>query len=128
MFLGSGFLRTAVARTASRCLAVEHQQHAARLARGAVQLGMLRVLLGLGEAGNFMAASRPSAGIRPGACRQWTRQAGASVGAILAPPVVHVDALVRLALGVRRDWPGFFWLGAWLYFYYSPEKHPRLRR
>lgn len=59
MYLGSGFL---VDRWGTRVAlavfmvwwSISNMLHG--LARGAVQLGMLRVLLGLGEAGNFMAA------------------------------------------------------------------------
>lgn len=61
------------------------------LARGAVQLGMLRVLLGLGEAGNFMAAFKAISEWYPPKERAFVNglvQAGASAGADLAPPVV----------------------------------------
>ena len=134
MYLGSGFLvdrwgtRTALA-VFMVWWSISNMLHG--LARGAVQLGMLRVLLGLGEAGNFMAAFKAISEWYPAKERAFVNglvQAGASVGAILAPPVV---TLLMHWYGWRWAFVatgslGFFWLGAWLYFYYSPEKHPRV--
>ncbi len=61
------------------------------MARSVFQLGTLRMLLGMGESGNFMAAFKAISEWYPAKERAFVNglvQAGASVGAILAPPAV----------------------------------------
>jgi ACS family hexuronate transporter-like MFS transporter len=91
-------------------------------ARGATSLTLFRFALGAGEAGNWPAAVK--------AVAQWfpTRErplasgifnSGASVGAIVAPPLV---AWLLLQFGWRTAFvavgmTGLVWLAAWLAFY-----------
>ena len=134
MYLGSGVLvdrwgtRTALAAfvgwwSASNVL------HA--FARTAMQLGAVRLLLGLGEPGNFMAAAK--------AISEWYRpserafvnglvQAGASVGAVIAPPLVVwiMHAYDWRTAFVVTGLSGFIWLAAWLFLYHLPHEHPRI--
>ncbi len=122
MYVGSGFL---VDRWGARkALAIfmvwwstANILHAG--ARGANSLAAFRFLLGLGEPGNFMAGFR--------AISEWYEpkekafvngllNGGASVGAIVAPPLV---AWLSLAYGWRMAFVatgalGFVWLIAWL--------------
>ncbi|HXX70504.1 MAG TPA: MFS transporter [Polyangiaceae bacterium] len=87
-----------------------------------------RAVLGMGEAGNFPAASK--------AVSQWFRprertiatgvlNVGAGVGALIAPPIV-------VFLMSRYGWPaafvatgaaGIVWVTVWLLFYRPPEEH-----
>lgn len=104
--------------------------HAA--ARSAAQLGLLRFLLGLGEAGNWPGAVK--------AISEWfpTRErafaiglfnSGSTVGATVAPPLV---AWLALGYGWRNAFLitgslGFLWLVLWLALYQRPEQHRWLR-
>lgn len=101
------------------------------LAQGFVGLALCRFLLGLGEPGNFMAGFRAISEWYPAKERAFVNgllNAGASVGAIIAPPLVGL-------LGLRFGWRaafvitgllGFVWLAAWLRTYYLPHAHPRI--
>ena len=103
------------------------------LARSAFQLGFFRFLLGAGESGNFMAASKAASEWYPPKERAFVNglvNAGASVGAVIAAPLV-------VWLTARFGWRnafiitgsmGFVWLAAWLFFYHLPEKHPHITR
>jgi len=103
--------------------------HAA--ARSALQLGVFRFLLGAGESGNFMAATKAASEWYPPKERAFVNglvNAGASVGAIVAAPLV---VWLTMRLGWRNAFLitgslGFVWLAAWLFFYHLPEKHPRI--
>ncbi len=132
MYLGSGVLvdrwgtRVALAAFVG-WWSVSNILHA--FARTAVQLGFVRLLLGLGEPGNFMAAAK--------AISEWYRpserafvnglvQAGASVGAVIAPPLV---VWLSKAYGwqtafVATGALGLFWLAAWLCLYRLPKESP----
>lgn len=101
---------------------------AAAVAHGFAQtplhLFLLRILLGLGEAGNW------PAGVK--AVSEWFSRSerafsmgifdgGSAVGAVLAPPLV---AVITLTFGWRTAFfvtglLGFVWLGLWLRFYRS---------
>jgi ACS family hexuronate transporter-like MFS transporter len=95
------------------------------LARGPLSLGAFRFLLGIGEAGNWPAAVKVVAEWFPEkeralACGVFN--AGSSVGAILAPPIV---AVLILRLGWQAAFgfvglAGLLWLGAWMGMYYTP--------
>lgn len=94
-------------------------------ARGAVSLGIFRLLLGAGEAGNWPGGVKVVAEWFPEqeralACGIFN--SGSSAGAILAPPIV---AFILLAFG----WPaafalvgciGFVWLAFWWPLYRTP--------
>ena len=94
MYLGSGVLvdklgtRNALA-TFIAWWSASNILHA--FARTATQLGFFRMLLGLGEPGNFMAATRATSEWFPARERAFVNglsNAGASVGAVIAPPLV----------------------------------------
>jgi len=94
-------------------------------ARGAASLGVFRLLLGAGEAGNWPGGVKVVAEWFPEreralACGVFN--SGSSVGAILAPPIV---AFILLTFG----WPaafalvgclGFVWLAFWWPIYRTP--------
>lgn len=121
-------LRTsfAVALTAWSLAAMAHS-----LAAGWISLLVLRVALGRGECFYTPAAARVLRDWIPvrerGVC--WAVfSTGTFAGAIIAPPLVAWLAL-------RYPWEfsfvatgalGFALLGVWLWFYDSPERHPRL--
>jgi MFS transporter, ACS family, hexuronate transporter len=116
----------AVALTAWSVAAVAHS-----LAAGWISLLVLRVVLGLGESFYTPAAAR--------VLRDWIPQrergvcwavfsTGNFIGAMIAPPLVvwltlrYCWQLSFIATGTS----GFVLLGAWLWFYHSPERHPML--
>jgi len=95
------------------------------LAHGAMGLGAFRFLLGMGEAGNWPAAVKVVAEWFPDRERALAAglfNAGSSVGAILAPPVV---AAILLRFGWRTAFvtigvAGFVWLLLWWPVYRTP--------
>jgi MFS transporter, ACS family, aldohexuronate transporter len=96
------------------------------LSVGALSLGVFRFLLGAGEAGNYPAGVKLIA--------QWFSpeerslasgifNSGASIGAILAPPLL---AWIVLSRGWRAAFVligllGFIWLAVWMLFYHEPQ-------
>ncbi len=100
-------------------------------ARSVFQLGLFRFILGIGEAGNWPGAAKAVAEwfpVRERAFGMAIFNNGASVGAVLAPPLI---AYVALAYGWRKA----FFIGAslsavvmviWFFFYRTPAEHPRL--
>ncbi len=116
----------AVALTAWSVAAVVHS-----LAAGWISLLVLRVVLGLGESFYTPAAAR--------VLRDWIPQrergvcwavfsTGNFMGAMIAPPLVAWLALRycwQLSF-IATGTSGFVLLGAWLWFYNSPERHPML--
>jgi ACS family hexuronate transporter-like MFS transporter len=104
--------------------------HAA--ARSAVQLGLFRFLLGLGEAGNWPGAVKAVSEWFPARERAFAIglfNSGSTVGATVAPPLV---AWLALGYGWRNAFLitgalGFFWLVLWLVLYRRPQEHPWLR-
>ncbi len=103
--------------------------HAA--ARSVTQLGACRFLLGIGEAGNWPGAAKAVAEwfpVRERAFAMAVFNSGASIGAVVAPPLI---VWVALTFG----WRYAFFIGAslsmlvltlWFLFYRTPERHPRL--
>jgi MFS transporter, ACS family, hexuronate transporter len=101
------------------------------LARSAVQFGIARFVLGVGESGNFPAAFRAVADWFPQSERALTAgifNSGANIGALIAPLVVPV-------LATRFGWHsafvftgalGLLWVVLWVVIYRDPDKHPRL--
>jgi ACS family hexuronate transporter-like MFS transporter len=92
-----------------------------------------RIALGLGEGGNFPSAIKAVALWFPQRERAFATalfNAGANVGAILAPPVVPWLAYTWgwqsafVAAGIA----GFVWLFLWLPFYDQPERVSRLSK
>lgn len=94
-------------------------------ARGALSLGVLRFLLGMGESGNWPGAVKVVAEWFPLEERSLASgifNSGSAAGAILAPPIV---AFIVLKFGWRSAFAtvgalGFIWLIIWSGFYRSP--------
>jgi ACS family hexuronate transporter-like MFS transporter len=103
--------------------------HAA--ARSVTQLGACRFFLGIGEAGNWPGAAKAVAEwfpVRERAFAMAVFNSGASIGAVVAPPLI---VWVALTFG----WRYAFFIGAslsllvltlWFLFYRTPDRHPRL--
>jgi MFS transporter, ACS family, hexuronate transporter len=96
------------------------------LTAGALSLGVFRFLLGLGEAGNYPAGVKLIAEWFPVEERSHASgifNSGASVGAILAPPLL---AWIVLVSGWRTAFVvvgllGFLWLAGWFGAYQEPH-------
>jgi ACS family hexuronate transporter-like MFS transporter len=100
-------------------------------ARSVIQLGIFRFILGLGEAGNWPGAAKAVAEwfpVRERAFGMAIFNSGASVGAVVAPPMIVWVAL-------HYGWRKAFFIGAglstlvmiaWFFFYRSPGEHPNL--
>jgi ACS family hexuronate transporter-like MFS transporter len=95
------------------------------LSSGALSLGIFQFLLGVGEAGNYPAGVKLITEWFPPEERSYASgifNSGASIGAILAPPLL---ALIMLASGWRTAFVvigllGFLWLAGWLAVYREP--------
>jgi MFS transporter, ACS family, hexuronate transporter len=95
------------------------------LARGALSLGALRFLLGIGEAGNWPGAIKVVAEWFPEEERAMASgifNSGSAAGAILAPPIV---AFLLLTLGWQAAFlfvgvAGLIWLAFWGKMYHTP--------
>jgi ACS family hexuronate transporter-like MFS transporter len=97
-------------------------------ARGLVSLSLFRFVLGFGEAGNWPGAAKAVAEwfpVRQRALGMAIFNSGAAIGSILAPPLI-------IWLQTRYGWQttfiltgslGFMWLGLWLLFYQTPDRH-----
>lgn len=108
---------------------VSSMLHAA--ARSVFHLGLFRFMLGMGEAGNWPGAAKSVAEwfpVRERAFAMAIFNSGASIGAVVAPPLI---VWVALSFG----WRYAFFIGAslslivmvlWILFYQTPDKHPRL--
>lgn len=97
------------------------------LVQGAVSLGIVRFLLGLGEPANYPAALRATTIWFPKEERGLpiaVFSSGSAVGNVLAPPLI---AAITLLLGWRAAFVlpgllGIVWVAVWLIIYHSPEK------
>lgn len=134
MYLGSGFLvdRWGTRLSLAAFMAwwsASNMLHA--FANSAFQMGIFRFLLGVGEPGNFMAALKAISEWYPPREKAFVNglvNAGASLGAIVSAPLV---VWLMLRFGWRSSFVltgamGFVWLGAWLFLFRTPEKHPLL--
>ena len=100
-------------------------------ARGFLSLSCFRLILGLGEAGNWPGAAKVIAEWFPRRERALAMgifNSGVCIGSIIAPPLI-------VWLQIRFGWQatflvtgtlGFFWLALWLVFYRTPDKHPAI--
>ena len=88
-----------------------------------------RMVLALGEAGNFPAAIKVTAEYFPKKDRAFSTSifnSGASVGALVAPLSIPLLArawgweMAFIVIGVL----GFFWMGLWVWLYEKPHKSP----
>ena len=101
-------------------------------AQGVWSLGLFRLLLGIGEAGNWPAGGKAIGEWFPKTRRAFAMavfDGGSAMGAILAPPIV---AALALAFGWRAAFvgtgvTGFVWAAVWWWMYYRPAQHPWLR-
>lgn len=128
MYLGSGWLVDRWGTRMSLAVFIAWWSASNMLhgfARTGLHLGIFRVMLGLGESGNFMAAIKVISEWYPAKERAFVNglvNAGASVGAIIAPPIV---AWIALGYGWRSAFAatgalGFIWLAAWLAIFRAP--------
>ena len=90
-----------------------------------------RIILALGEAGNFPAAIKATAEYFPKKARGFATSifnAGATVGALAAPVSIPFIAkaygweMSFLIIGAL----GFLWMGFWIFMYKKPEAHHRV--
>ena len=96
------------------------------LSNGALSFGIFQFLLGIGEAGNYPAGVKLIAEWFPAKERSFASgifNSGASIGAILAPPLL---AWILLATNWRAAFViigllGFAWLGIWFAIYREPK-------
>jgi ACS family hexuronate transporter-like MFS transporter len=103
------------------------------LANTAVQFGIARFALGVGEAANFPAAIKTVADWFPQRERALATgifNSGSNVGAIAAPLLVP---LIAIHWGWRWAFLitgaiGFLWVILWLWLYRDPHEHPRLSK
>ncbi|MEQ8555038.1 MAG: MFS transporter [Cyclobacteriaceae bacterium] len=99
-------------------------------ARGVLSFSVFRVLLGLGEAGNWPGAVKSNAEwfpVKERALAQGIFNSGAAMGSIVAPPVI---AIVWLAIGWKMTFVllgllGLLWVIPWFIINKAvPSKHP----
>ena len=92
-----------------------------------------RMILALGEAGNFPAAIKVTAEYFPKKDRAFATSifnAGASVGALLAPATIPLLArawgweMAFIIIGAL----GFIWMGLWIWLYEKPAKNTRVNQ
>lgn len=93
-----------------------------------------RCILALGEAGNFPAAIKVTAEYFPKKDRAYATSifnAGASIGALIAPLSIPLLAKYFQSIGVGNGWEmafivigalGFIWMGFWVFMYDEPHK------
>ena len=93
-----------------------------------------RCILALGEAGNFPAAIKVTAEYFPKKDRSFATSifnAGASVGALVAPATIPLLAQYFKNIGIGGGWEmafviigalGFIWMGFWVFMYDKPQK------
>lgn len=100
------------------------------LASTALSFSIFRALLGFGEAGNWPGATKANAEwfpVKERALAQGIFNAGASVGSILAPPLI---AVLYVYIGWKASFlvigcVGLLWIIPWLILYRAgPDAHP----
>ena len=90
-----------------------------------------RLILAIGEAGNFPAAIKATAEYFPKKDRAFATSlfnAGAQIGALIAPltiPVLAINFGWELAFIIIGGL-GFVWMGVWVSVYKHPEQNPRV--
>ena len=97
-----------------------------------------RIVLAIGEAGNFPAASKVTAEYFPKKDRAFATSifnAGATVGALAAPVSIPPLARYFQNIGIGNGWEmafvvigalGFVWMGLWLFMYKKPHQNPHV--
>jgi len=93
-----------------------------------------RAVLAIGESGNFPAAIKTTAEYFPKKDRAFATSifnAGASIGALIAPATIPLLAQFFRERGIGGGWEmafviigalGFIWMGFWVFMYDKPEK------
>ncbi|HNR15282.1 MAG TPA: MFS transporter [Chitinophagaceae bacterium] len=90
-----------------------------------------RIILALGEAGNFPAAIKATAEFFPKKARGFATSifnSGATIGALAAPLSIPFIAkaygweMAFIIIGAL----GFIWMGFWIFIYKKPEEHPKI--
>ena len=93
-----------------------------------------RIVLAVGESGNFPAAIKVTADYFPKRDRAYATSifnAGATIGALVAPLSIPTLARYFQSIGVGNGWEmafivigglGFIWMGIWMVFYQNPAK------
>ena len=93
-----------------------------------------RIVLAVGESGNFPAAIKVTAEYFPKRDRAYATSifnAGATVGALIAPLTIPVLARYFKEIGIGNGWEmafvvigglGFVWMGVWMFFYQNPAR------
>ncbi|MCP9752017.1 MFS transporter [Ferruginibacter sp. HRS2-29] len=104
----------------------------ARIASISVTLFIIaRIVLAVGEAGNFPASIKATAEYFPKKDRAFSTSifnAGATVGALLAPVTIPFIAkaygweMAFIIIGSL----GFIWMGFWVFIYQKPHVHPKV--
>ncbi len=99
-----------------------------------------RCVLALGEAGNFPAAIKVTAEYFPKKDRAFATSifnAGASIGALIAPLSIPILAKYFKELGVGNGWEmafviigalGFVWMAFWVFMYDDPHKSKHVNK
>ncbi len=92
-----------------------------------------RLVLAVGEAGNFPASIKATAEYFPKKDRAFSTSifnAGAQIGALLAP--VSIPVIAKLwgweASFIIIGALGFVWMGFWVFMYKKPENNPRVNK
>lgn len=90
-----------------------------------------RVVLALGEAGNFPSAIKATAEYFPKKERSFATgifNSGANIGAVVAAPIVYflLDVWHWQGAFIVVGLVGLIWVGFWLWLYEKPEKQKRL--
>jgi ACS family hexuronate transporter-like MFS transporter len=92
-----------------------------------------RIVLALGEAGNFPAAIKATAEFFPKKARGFATSifnAGATIGALAAPVTIPFIAkaygweMAFIIIGAL----GFVWMGFWIFMYKKPDEHRRVNQ
>ncbi len=95
-----------------------------------------RIVLSVGEAGNFPAAIKVTAEYFPKKDRAFSTSifnAGATVGALIAPVTIPPLARYFQSIGIGNGWEmafivigalGFVWMGLWMFLYKKPNENP----
>lgn len=93
-----------------------------------------RAVLAIGESGNFPAAIKTTAEYFPKKDRAFATSifnAGASIGALIAPATIPLLAQFFMERGIGGGWEmafviigalGFIWMGFWVFMYDKPQK------
>ncbi len=97
-----------------------------------------RIILAVGEGGNFPAAVKVTAEYFPKKDRAYSTSifnAGSTIGALAAPLSIPPLARYFQNLGIGNGWEmafmvigalGFIWMGLWMFYYKKPAENPRV--